>query len=1096
MDTIPNGGQHSTVASKDIARAFVAVAVLGLRQDRVKPRHDKWIPVTYWSRKINRVLRTNTINSSKLLKAIRSHCQGLDRTFTAGDEDYHPIVIIKSIHRRVAVDCKGTRRREDFLQAVVLKEEKLPEKDEEKTTFFKERFKDYLARKSILPPPPTIATCVGAPAPRTVTPTAFEEAFEETRSLATRVQEEATMAHEPTSQRTEATRESQPTMIESQRTGPFGTLRDFLSKFINEQYVDKEDFFVSTPEEATMAIKAFAADKVNKHHEIFDNGHGSDNDLATKVLDPSMYLPCFDKYALPFRKSVVNDLIHCFVKLADEVPDVLHLMKQSGSKGLGRRLVAVIPCIDNSPANFNQNAKQWMPSLLAALGVDEDNKYFPCFHLINLLRCESTEAFEDVCRTNSTMAADFKMDPLRQIAMFSECNLSYTQGRVMRKYFIADKCNPLLSEWAIRRSEVSPDIMPACSTFQEHKMKRNAWFIPVDKQVIAMLKGRNDLSGVSELHAVLSADHGQGAFRINVTVLLIASGKIVFEKHMLVGHIECKHDTAKVLVDSGVIQGINDSLGRLKGCSNKKLLTGRLQQARVFQQCLGCVPGSIPFPVKLLAVGDLAWFSLALGKDKMSGHHCYRCKAMGTAFKHDPSKRGETWTLTGMREHFARFENGELNRPQQQCGLTVAQQQLGLKQPMLINCIEPADYLSPVLHAVTLLVNTPFDFLKRYIWYRMDDVPLNLIMAREDILRTEIAAQDTWVAKLEADKELNDLKIKLKELKPARQNRFDNDHHQAEYAHLASDQKALEDEVKLRKVAHEAAAKEVAKAKRALRSMEDNHKEYGKVTRDLWMSIERMLKAEFNVYASTYHGGDMEGNQCRNLVRNAPKIMMEVKDILLKHRDSLGPEEKSRRASCQEIEVYCRGFERLFQYMDLISHYCYQPYGSMTDADVQDAKRAIDLGTSMWHRLMPTIPMKVHVWHHLKDDLEKYRGLASHHEQHIERAHQVGKKNERRLGAVKDFQKKTIVILKHNCTTESAGVRAQAADAEKQSKARGRKRKRVKIDVDEAKAERTNYLKSILQLPELTDCFHTLRELQLVTYHQRRQRAEPEAGAI
>jgi hypothetical protein len=146
------------------------------------------------------------------------------------------------------------------------------------------------------------------------------------------------------------------------------------------------------------------------------------------------------------------------------------------------------------------------------------------------------------------------------------------------------------------------------------------------------------------------------------------------------------------------------------------------------------------------------------------------------------------------------------------------------------------------------------------------------------------------------------------------------------------------------------------------------------------------------------------------------------------------------------------------------------------------------LGIGMWHRLLPTIPMKVHVWHHLKEDLEKYRGLESHHEQQIERAHQDGKKNERRLGALQDFEKKAVVILKHICTTTSTGVQAKIADTKKQSKGRSRKRKRDGVeDVDSVQAERIKYLQSILQLPELTDSFKTLHQLEIVTYHQQQQ---------
>ena len=124
------------------------------------------------------------------------------------------------------------------------------------------------------------------------------------------------------------------------------------------------------------------------------------------------------------------------------------------------------------------------------------------------------------------------------------------------------------------------------------------------------------------------------------------------------------------------------------------------------------------------------------------------------------------------------------------------------------------------------------------------------------------------------------------------------------------------------------------------------------------------------------------------------------------------------------------------------------------------------------------------MWQHLKDDIEKYRGLGQHTEQQIERAHQVGKKHERRLVAVKNFKCKMVNILKHNSMEASTEVIAMVADTKaKQKPRRGAKRKRN----DEVLVDRAGYLKSISQLPELTSDFQELHELLASTYQQRQQ---------
>ena len=181
------------------------------------------------------------------------------------------------------------------------------------------------------------------------------------------------------------------------------------------------------------------------------------------------------------------------------------------------------------------------------------------------------------------------------------------------------------------------------------------------------------------------------------------------------------------------------------------------------------------------------------------------------------------------------------------------------------------------------------------------------------------------------------------------------------------------------------------------------------------------------------------------------------------------------RANAAEIELFCSGFKRLFQYMDLMSHYSYQPYGSMTDCDIQDSTTTIKLATELWLKLMPTIPMKVHAWQHLADDLKQYKGMKSHNEQAIERAHQDGKKHDRRLKCFRDFEKKTHNILRKTATADLAEVQAKLKDTE--DKKISRKRKKSLCDQQEADEERQAYLKSILKLPPIVNDFPRLLEL-------------------
>lgn len=144
---------------------------------------------------------------------------------------------------------------------------------------------------------------------------------------------------------------------------------------------------------------------------------------------------------------------------------------------------------------------------------------------------------------------------------------------------------------------------------------------------------------------------------------------------MLVADIQCRKDTRPVLRDSGVIENINTALTAVKTWAAEQHISVRLKGA-----------------------GDLAWCSLALGKEAKSGHHCWRCQAMWKEFQSNPSKQFTKWTLNSMREHYDKLERGELDR-------RIKSQERGLTHSPLIDCIEPKDWLCPVLHSVDLLMH-------------------------------------------------------------------------------------------------------------------------------------------------------------------------------------------------------------------------------------------------------------------------------------------------------------------------------------------------------------------------------------------------------
>ena len=147
--------------------------------------------------------------------------------------------------------------------------------------------------------------------------------------------------------------------------------------------------------------------------------------------------------------------------------------------------------------------------------------------------------------------------------------------------------------------------------------------------------------------------------------------------------------------------------------------------------------------------------------------------------------------------------------------------------------------------------------------------------------------------------------------------------------------------------------------------------------------------------------------------------------------------------------------------MDVLSHYCYQPMGSLTDEDLAAAGRCVFNAAALWQNLIPTVPMKVHAWQHLLEDLHCFRGLKSHNEHGIERAHQAGIRDNKRVACIRDFEKKTMNILRRNATAKAPSVVAMHTDTK--SKQRKRKQQPSKAETAE---QRKHYINSVVNLPE------------------------------
>ena len=843
-------------------KAFIAVASVYPRV-----RHGKWIPLTYWTPKVSLKLQ-EPIQPRKLFKVLEK-LHVINRDFTADDaKTYGSIKKVESTGRRITKEGCSKLSRVGFLFIVTAEApaEKLPVNQTELARFFQQRHDAYHRRKSMLDPP-------------TQQQYPPKEAAAAEQTLPKIDTEFATSDHSPVPACITPPNQEENVLYNEQNND----LLVLLGSIIRPEYMERFDLLQpgACLDSFRLTIQSIGRSsqlEANKEHYETLAKDRYDDDI--KVNSRAKYEPLLNRFCCPWSKRAIQGFLHTALQLAETDPSILQLRKYGGL-GYGQRLVAVVP--GDTPKKFYKNGKSWLQKLYQAVGGGTMTRYDVCFWMIKLHRFYEPKAFEDACRIFQT-ALSFKMDPYRQIAMFDRNNMTYEHGRGMRPYFNADKCNPLHSERQIRKLEVHPSVRPNHVTFLEEGNLRNAWFLSVKDAVNAELEQNNSGAELDEIHVMLSADHGQGAFRVNVSVIQVIDNKVATESDLLLGHIDCRKDATQVLVDSTVLAQINASLKDL----NESIVK-----------------------VMLLATGDLAWYSIALGKPAMSGEHCWRCKCRWKDFQNDPRHKGAPWTLHELQETYRKLEDGRLNRKDKN-------QERGVVSTPLVDCVEPTNFLFPPLHALDLLTNTPYKYIQKWVWNRLEDVPLELIEQRETRAAAALEVESLWNDVIEVEKPKLIMQEELKSLLPTNEEiEFDDDHHQEEWLKQKELVLQATKDSEIAHLSYEVSKKAYNKLTAALNKVEKK-KEFGKQSRDLWMQVERLLRKDFNIYSSTYHGGDLEGNECRRLLRHAVPALGAVKALLLAHLATMSEAEKEKRADIKEINIFMEAFQRLLQYMDVM----------------------------------------------------------------------------------------------------------------------------------------------------------------------------------
>ena len=118
---------------------------------------------------------------------------------------------------------------------------------------------------------------------------------------------------------------------------------------------------------------------------------------------------------------------------------------------------------------------------------------------------------------------------------------------------------------------------------------------------------------------------------------------------------------------------------------------------------------------RFFMTGDMSFYASCLGKIHMGGKWCTWCNLQISNWRNLDHERGVPWTLESMAQLRSRLDDNLIkDEPRYRCGVVA--------KP-LFDCIEPNQYVFPILHSEIGLGNYFLNHFYNWIDYRVEDVP-------------------------------------------------------------------------------------------------------------------------------------------------------------------------------------------------------------------------------------------------------------------------------------------------------------------------------------------------------------------------------------
>ena len=186
-------------------------------------------------------------------------------------------------------------------------------------------------------------------------------------------------------------------------------------------------------------------------------------------------------------------------------------------------------------------------------------------------------------------------------------------------------------------------------------------------------------------------------------------------------------------------------------------------------------------------------------------------------------------------------------------------------------------------------------------------------------------------------------------------------------------------------------------------------KKRGKEQKSVRKIIEEIL-IKNKTPLSSYHGGDMEGNDIRRLMHEGPAIFSALKNAIVEYCASgsirVNDEDYASQA---EIEPICSDYGQLLLLMDAVFSLLNTKRGEVTADTLQRLEERLKTLMQEWNRFQLSITPKAHIlFNHSLFFLMITQGFHDMGEDRVERAHQERMRCESRLMRLRNISSKML----------------------------------------------------------------------------------------